>query len=168
VPQGRVVKTPVSLVDCHPTILAAVGAQPAADDADLPGESLWSLAREPDRERTVFSEYHAAGSRHGVYMVTDGHTKYIHYLHESPQLFDLDNDPQEVRNLAAEPGNRDRVVAWEAKLRTFVDPEAMDALAKADQQQKLADFGGEEAVLRRGLSNSAIPGEQPHFQQLAR
>ncbi|RIK43724.1 MAG: sulfatase [Chloroflexi bacterium] len=168
VPAGKVVKTPVSLVDCHPTILAAVGAQPAAEDADLPGQSLWSIAQEADWERTVFSEYHAAGSRHGVYMVTDGHTKYIHYLTEPPQLFDLDHDPQELRNLAAEPGNQDLVAVWEARLRTFVDPEATDALAKADQQQKLADFGGAEAVLRRGLSNSAIPGEKPVFQQVGR
>jgi choline-sulfatase len=101
-------------------------------------------------------------------MITDGHTKYIHYLTEPPQLFDLDQDPQELHNLAAEPGNGERVAEWEARLRTFVDPEAADAQAKADQQQKLADFGGEEAVLCRGLSNSAIPGEKPHFQQLAR
>lgn len=167
-PQGKVVNTPVSLVDCFPTILEAVGAQPAAADSDRPGESLWSIAQQPDRERMVFSEYHAAGTRHGVYMVTDGRFKYIHYLHESPQLFDLRADPHEVNNLAAQPGYTALTAEWEARLRAFVDPAAADAQAKADQQQKLADFGGEEAVLRRGLSNSAIPGEKPVFQQVRR
>jgi hypothetical protein len=53
-------------------------------------------------------------------------------------------------------------------LRAIVDPAAANALAKADQQQKLTDFGGEAAVLRRGLSNSAIPGEKPIFQAMPR
>ncbi|HMN30803.1 MAG TPA: sulfatase-like hydrolase/transferase, partial [Caldilineaceae bacterium] len=54
---GKVVKTPVSLVDCYPSILAAVGVEPAPEETALPGESLWAIAQEPDQERTVFSEY---------------------------------------------------------------------------------------------------------------
>lgn len=167
-PQGRVVQTPVSLVDLFPTILEAVGAQLTPEDADLPGESLWSIVQATDRERTVFSEYHAAGSRHGVYMVTDGHYKYIHYLHEPPQLFHLDEDPNELYDLAASPNHQSVLQEYAARLHTFVDPQAADAQAKVDQQAKLAEFGGEEAVLRRGLSNSAIPGEAPIFQPVKR
>ena len=57
VPAGKVVETPVSLVDSFPTILEAVGAQQTEEDADLPGESLWTIAQEENRDRTVFSEY---------------------------------------------------------------------------------------------------------------
>jgi choline-sulfatase len=168
VPQGKVIKTPVSLVDCYPSTLAALGVDPAPADVALPGESLWSIAGAPERERTVFSEYHAAGSRNGIYMVTDGHIKYVHYLHEPAQLFDLDDDPQELDNLAVAPGHAALVEEWEARLRTFVDPALADAQAKTDQQAKLEEYGGEEAVLRRGLSNSPIPGEAPVFHQPAR
>ena len=168
VPQGKVVNTPISLVDCFPTILEAVGAQPSPADTELPGESLWAIAKAPNRERTVFSEYHAAGTRNGIYMVCDGRYKYIHYLHEPAQLFDLVNDPTEEYNLAGNPAYGATVADYEGRLRAIVDPVTVDAQAKVDQQAKLAAFGGEEAVLKRGLSNSAIPGEAPVFHQLKR
>ena len=168
VPEGRVARTPVSLVDVFPTVLEAVGAEATADDGNLPGESLLTMARQPDRERTVFSEYHAAGSRHGVYMVCDGHTKYVHYLNAPSQLFDLDQDPAERHNLADSPKHQTLRQTFEARLGRYVDVEAVDALAKADQRAKVVAFGGEEAVLARGLSNSAIPGERPAFKQLTR
>lgn len=168
VPQSKVVNTPISLVDCFPTILEAVGAQPAPEDANLPGESLWSITQSPDYERTIFSEYHAAGTQNGIYMVCDGRYKYIHYLHETPQLFDLAADSAEQHNLAASPAHQAIRQEYEARLRNFVDPVAVDAAAKADQQAKLVAFGGAEAVLQRGLSNSAIPGEAPVFQQMQR
>src|SRR6185436_3323063 len=42
VPQGRVVGTPVSLVDGFPTILEGAGARPDPADAALPGRPLFS------------------------------------------------------------------------------------------------------------------------------
>ncbi len=167
-PAGKVVNTPISLVDCFPTILAAVGAEPTAADVDLPGESLLALAQAPDRERLIFSEYHAAGTRNGVYMVCDGHFKYVEYLHETPQLFDLTLDPQEHVNLATSSAHQATLAYYAAQLRAIVDPAAVDRLAKADQQAKVDTYGGEAAILARGLSNSAIPGEAPLFQSMVR
>lgn len=165
-PAGKMVETPVSLVDCYPTILEAMEVEPTPQEAALPGESLWSIAAQPDRERTIFSEYHAAGSRHGIYMLCDGHHKYIHYLYEPAQLFDLATDPEERIDLAALPEYQNLRRAFERKLHDILDPQAVDALAKADQAAKVAAFGGEEAVLARGLSNSAIPGEAPVFHKM--
>jgi len=114
------------------------------------------------------SEYHAAGSRHGMYMVSDGHFKYIHYLYEPAQLFDLRADRQELVNLAEHPAYQTVRQHYAAQLYALLDPAAVDAQAKADQAAKVAAFGGEGAVLQRGLNNSPIPGEAPVFQQLAR
>src|SRR6185503_5158507 len=58
VPEGRLVETPVSLVDGFPTILECVGAQPEAEDAGLPGRSLFSIAEGALPQRAVLSEYH--------------------------------------------------------------------------------------------------------------
>ena len=165
-PTGKVVDTPVSLVDCYPTIVEAMGLEDA-NESDLPGESLWSIAEQPDQERTIFSEYHAAGSRHGIYMLCDGHHKYIHYLNEPPQLFDLVADPEERINLASQPEQAHVRLKFERRLQEILDPHAVDRLAKADQAAKVTAFGGEEAVLARGLSNSAIPGEKPVFHKLS-
>lgn len=168
VPAGKVVQTPVSLVDCFPTVLEGLGVEPSPADGDLPGASLWQIAAEPDRARTVFSEYHAAGTQNAMYMLCDGHTKYVHYHTHSPQLFDLDTDPEERHNLAEDPAHAGLRAQFAQQLREIVDPAAVDAQAKADQAAKLAEWGGEEAVLRRGLSNSAIPGEKPVFRQMER
>jgi len=161
VPESNVVSTPVSLIDCPPTILESVGLQP---QPDLSGESLWRLATEPDSTRTVLSEYHAAGTRHGISMITDGQYKYIHYCHESPQLFDLESDPSELHDLSELPEHQATRSTYEQKLRDILDPEAVDAHAKADQLAKVEAFGGEEAVIARGLSNSPVPGEKPVFR----
>ena len=165
VPAGKVVNTPISLVDCFPTIMETVGAEMHPDEQDLPGTSLWQIAREPDQDRTVFSEYHAVGSRHAAFMLRDKQYKYIHYVSEPPQLFDLDIDPQERHNLADSSRHQATLERFERQLRAMLDPEAVDAQAKVDQQAKVEAFGGEAAVRARGaFTNSPAPGEKPAFK----
>jgi choline-sulfatase len=164
VPSGKVVNTPISLVDGYPTILAAVGLELGQEADSLPGRSLWDIMSAPDQRRFILSEYHAAGTRHGIFMVCDGHYKYIHYTHEAPQFFDLITDPQELTDLASSPEHQTLLREYEGHLRAILDPEAVDVQAKADQWAKIEAFGGEEAVLKRGLSNSPVPSEKPVFQ----
>jgi choline-sulfatase len=160
VPAGRVVTDPVTLVDVFPTVLACVGAAPAPQDANLPGASLLSSAihgATPDR--TVLSEYHASGSPSGSFMIRHGKFKYIHYCGYTPMLFDLENDPYERRDLASDPAFTADLAACEARLRTVLDPEAVDRLAKADQMKLVEQLGGREAVLGRGaIRHSPPPG----------
>jgi choline-sulfatase len=166
IPQGKVVNTPVSLVDCFPTILEAVGASFTPEDHGLPGQSLWSIAQEPDRERTVFSEYHAVGSRNAVYMLRNAKYKYIYYVDDPPQLFDLEADPDELTDLSTSAHHQSVVADFEQQLRAMLDPETVDARAKADQRAKVIAFGGEEAVRKRGtFDNSPVPGEAPAFRR---
>jgi len=164
VPIGNVCKTPVSLVDTFPTAVECVGASLSVADSDLPGDSIWSIANEADRDRTVFSEYHAVGSRHASYMLRDLTHKYVHYAHEPAQLFDMESDPDELTDLAG--SNPDRVAEFEQRLREICDPIEQDRRAKEDQATKIETFGGVEAVLDRGaFDNSPVPGEKPSFRQ---
>ena len=79
-----------------------------------------------------------------------------------PQLFDLDTDPQETRDLAREPGYHGLVADCEAALRRVVDPEPADALAKADQRARIAAMGGREALIARSsFGYSPTPGTTP-------
>jgi choline-sulfatase len=74
-------------------------------------------------------------------------------------LFDLDADPQETRDLAQEPAYAWLVAECETELRRVVDPDAADALAKADQRARIEAFGGREAILARGsFGHSPVPG----------
>ena len=52
--------------------------------------------------------------------------------------------------------------SYEAQLRGLLDPEAVNARAKASQAARVAQYGGRDAVIARGFfQNSPAPGENP-------
>ena len=164
IPQGKVVDIPVSLVDCHPTIIQAAGAAPHADDADLPGVSLFDLANGATPERTIIAEQHSAGAKSATFMLRKGKLKYVHHTDYPAQLFDLSSDPRELNDLADDPANRSDLEACEASLRAQLDPEEIDRRAKADQAMRIDKSGGQEEVVRKGSPGyTPAPGEKPTF-----
>ena len=65
----------------------------------------------------------------------------------------------ELYDLAADPAHAAVVQRMEARLRSMLDPEAVDRMVKARQAAILAENGGREAVLARGdLPFSPPPG----------
>ena len=164
VPQGFVCREPVSLVDAFPTIVAGAGLAPHPDDRDLPGQPLFEVIKGTAPRRTILSEYHATGAATGAFMIRKGAFKYVYYAGMPPQLFDLETDPQETRDLARQPGYAGLVADCETALRRVVDPDAADALAKADQRARIAALGGREAILARGsFGYSPAPGTKPVY-----
>ena len=165
VPVGRRVAAPVSLVDCHQTILEGAGLPLTEEERHaMPGHSLWRFADGEAPERTVLSEYHAAGASTGMFMIRDGKWKYVHYVGAAPQLFDLAADPQEARDLAADPAHQGVLARCEEKLRAIVDPEAVDARAFRDQQARIEANGGLAAIRARGdFGYTPAPGQVPLF-----
>ena len=163
-PRGRRVGTPVSLVDGYPTILDAVGVPRTEAERSLPGRSLLGLARGEDLERTVFSEYHAVASITGIFMVRFGRWKYVHYQGYRPQLYDLEADPGETRDLAGEAGHEATLAEGLRRLRAICDPAEVTARAFADQERRVAELGGAEAVRRMGsYPYTPAPGEAPRI-----
>ena len=100
-------------------------------DRDLPGAAA---RRDRPRCRARGARSSASttrpGAATGAFMIRKGRFKYVYYAGMPPQLFDLDADPQEARDLAGEPGWQGLVADCERDLRRVVDPEAADALAK--------------------------------------
>ena len=144
VPQGKVSRQIVSHVDLFPTLVEGAGARLADADNDLKGVSLWPTVTGEDIARTGFAEYHAQASKAAAYVLRDGSMKLIYHVGMPPQLFDLGNDPDELKNLAdSTPGT---VKAIETKLRAICDPEALDTRAKADQRQWVEHWGGKDKV----------------------
>ena len=164
VPAGRTVSTLASLVDGAPTIMQCVGAHPAPQDATLPGRSLFEIIEGAAPQRTAFSEYHAAASMTGTFMVRDGSYKLVYFVGMEPELFDLKTDPDETRNLAALPEYADVLARMTARLREICDPEEVDRRARADQAATIAKHGGREELLKRGdFGYSPAPGQKPEF-----
>ncbi len=165
VPAGHVVDTPVTLVDCYQTFVEGAGLALTDEEREtLPGHSLVRIAAGEAPERTILSEYHAAGASTGFFMIRDGRFKYVHYVGAPPQLFDLEADPRERVDLAGDPAHRATLERCEAKLRAVVDPEDASARAFADQERLVESHGGREAVLERGeFGYTPAPGEEPQY-----
>ncbi len=102
----------VELTDLAPTLLQAAGLEP---DPAMQGRSLWSLltGQAPlDHFRDdVYGEYHNADCDHPAQWLTMLRTERhklvaVHGTREG-ELYDLQADPGENRNLWADPGCRD-------------------------------------------------------------
>jgi arylsulfatase len=120
-PPGTVVRTPVTLGDVLPTLVAAAGGTVGED---VEGTDLVGLAARGDRDRLVVGVAGGDAGPDGVpyYLaVTDGRRKYIWYP-EGPadQLFDLDADPDERYDLAGRDGAAGLVGEWRKRLLAAV------------------------------------------------
>jgi len=146
VPVGKISHTPVSLVDVHPSIINWTIAEDP-DAGELPGRCLFEIAMAyDDPDRVAFSEYHAAKSPSGSFMIRKGRYKYIHYVGFEPELFDLESDPEEEHNLSGDPLYVDVLRDYEAILRNMIDPEEIDRQANAAQKEMVERAGGPEQV----------------------
>ena len=150
VPAGRTVATPVSLVDCYPTIVEGAGEALDAGEAALPGKNLVAIAEGEEPERAILSEFHDGGAPTGYFMVRKAEWKYIHYAGSRPQLFNLAEDPLEDEDLGTSAAHAGVRGDCEALLRDILDPEAVNRRAFADQARKIASLGGREAILAMG------------------
>jgi choline-sulfatase len=152
--------TPASHVDLFPFFLESAGVPAPADG--YRGVSPLALAAGAHADRAVLSEYHAIGSTGGITMLRKGRWKYVHCVRYRPQLFDLENDPEELVDRAGDPALRATLASLEAELRGFCDPAEVDARAKRRQAELLARYGGREAALARGdLNYTPAPGQAP-------
>ena len=164
IPENKVCGTPMSLVDMHPTILDGAGTPAGPGDEQLPGRSLLETAAAPDdAERLVFSEYHAAGAISGAFMLRTCRYKYLHYAGGyEPELYDLELDPEELRNVAAGPDYSETLLRLRNQLMGMVDPEEINAHALSDQAELINQHGGRDTVIARGAANNTpVPGDDP-------
>jgi choline-sulfatase len=161
IPAGETRSMPVSHVDIYPWIFEAVGA-PVPKDDHHPGRSLREVVLGTAPAKPIICEYHAISSVGGAFMLRDGRWKYLHYVSYPPQLYDLQADPEELRDLAGDPAYADVLAACRKRLLEFCDPLEVDQRAKRRQAELLAKFGGREAALARGdLGFTPAPGTQP-------
>jgi len=134
-PANRRCTTPVSLVSLLPTLAELC-------DISLPstldGASLVAQVRQPETASNspVFSEYDLGNPR-AKYMVRDANWKYTFWTHDMPELYDLQSDPKEMRNLALRPEYRSRVDELKAKLFSWYQPPEINLPANGSHIGKI-------------------------------
>jgi choline-sulfatase len=135
---GRRVAGPVSLVDFAPTVLELAGL--AADAVAGVGDGV-SLAGALDEggsapDRPVVSEYHAEGVRAPSAMIRRGRVKLIVSEEDPDLLYDLVDDPRELRNRAGEPALEPVVTELRAQLAQHLDLPAIDGRVRQSQRER--------------------------------
>ena len=164
--EGRVEEKPVQAIDLIPTFIDALGGD--VPDHRLEGISLMPIltgdgdaSALTDRDIVVSEiDYAHRGARLELgrdvnecrgWMLFDGRWKYVAFQGFRPQLFDLENDPEELRDLGEDPASEeilrrfnDRLFQWvtsDRKIRaTLSDAEVS---ARTDSWQKKGVIFGE-------------------------
>jgi arylsulfatase A-like enzyme len=120
---GTRVDSLASSLDLFPTVCAAAGIDPPAG---LHGRSLWPLlcGEETSLREALFFEYHWMEVDSRAYpmrgLVTQRH-KYVKYLaDDEEELYDLQLDPGEMRNLIGEQEYRETADSLREKLALWV------------------------------------------------
>ena len=163
IPENEERDAPSSHVDVYPFVFDCVG-EPMPRDDSLPGVSLAVLADGDEPDRGVVSEYHATTAVGGGFMLRVGRYKYVHYVLYRPQLFDLERDPEELADVAADPAYAEVLKHCRDRLYAMLDPDEVDVRAKTRQAELLAKYGGREAALARGdLGFTPAPGTKPEI-----
>ena len=99
-------------------------------------------------------------------MIRKGTHKYIHYVGYPPELFDLNTDPEEETNLAADPAHTATLTDLQAELIKRTDPDRVNAAAQDSQSALVERHGGREAVLKMGsFQGTPAPDEKAEYVQ---
>jgi choline-sulfatase len=148
-----VCETPVSLLDVSASIPAHFGLAFPCAGRPLPGIA----ADPPEPDRPILSEYHAVGAVSGAFMLRKGRWKLNQYVGFPSELYDLDNDPEELTDLGQSPAHAQTLARMEAALADILDPAAVNAQAFADQAALIERHGGREKALTLGAPAATPP-----------
>ncbi len=126
----------VSLVDLTATLVDISGGNASSQ---LDGDSLMHLIRDTttDWKDYAFSEYLAHGVERPMAMLRKGRYKYNYSLGDVPELYDIDKDPEEFRNLADEPKYEEICREMEGQLLEEWDPVETEKQVRESQKARL-------------------------------
>jgi len=135
-----------SLVDVLPTLCELAGNESAEYATPLDGSSLVPQLNGTAGRDEVIGEYLAEGAIAPLVMIKRGRYKFVHSPVDPDQLYDLVQDPDEVRNLAPMPQHAARVQEFLGEVSRRWDMPVLQAEVIASQRRRhLVD-----AALRNG------------------
>lgn len=133
---GRAVAEPVSTLDVVPTLADLAGIDLSALAPWSDGETLLPLMTGSTRTSPVAMEYAAEGSITPLVCLRQGRWKYTACRADPEQLFDLETDPQERVNLAADPAHAATLEGLRAQAKARWDLDRFDAEVRQSQARR--------------------------------
>ncbi|BCH53588.1 choline-sulfatase [Agrobacterium vitis] len=129
-------QAPTSNLDVTPTLcdLAGISMDEVMPWTD--GISLKGMIGGETRTEPVLMEYAAEGSYAPMVCIREGQWKYVHCVLDPDQLFDLETDPQELTNLAADPAYADVLADFITKRKARWDMARFDAAVRESQARR--------------------------------
>ncbi len=127
--EGRTVRQVSSLLDVGPTLLDLAGAEslPSVRGRSLLRFLLPGKVDTADWPDETFAEHYSGKSEPPSRMIRSGPWKLIHYHgYEAPQLFNLDDDPDELNDLGSDPQFADIRNRLRVKVVDSWDPELVE------------------------------------------
>jgi choline-sulfatase len=144
---ARAVAEPVSTLDVLATLVDMAGGSSDGEYVQTDGRSLLPLAAgDASLQRPIFAEYAAEGSVDPMIMIRDGVWKFNYCEADPPQLFNLQDDPHELDNLAADSTYADLVSRFLEQLQTHWDIGRFRDDVRLSQARRLLVYD----ALRRG------------------
>jgi choline-sulfatase len=128
--------TPVSNIDICPTLCELAGVSMQEVLPWTTGISLVPMGQGQERTEPVAMEYAAEASYSPMVSLRDGKWKYNRCELDLDQLFDLDADPHELTNLAANTAHQATLESLRAKADARWDLAAFDADVRKSQARR--------------------------------
>ena len=135
-PAGHRVDEVVSLVDLVATVVDIAGATPVTP---LDGDSLLPLMQGEAQgwKDEAFSEYLAHGVARPVAMLRQGRYKLVYSSGDSPQLYDLETDPNEFHDLAGDTTYQSILEDLQAQLLSHWNPVDLEQRVRRSQKERM-------------------------------
>ncbi len=134
--EAGLVMTPVSNIDVTPTLCDLAGVSMDEVMPWVEGESLVHLGQGGERTSPVAMEYAAEASYAPMVSLRYGPWKYNCCSLDADQLFNLDDDPHELTNLAEVPEHQGTLTQLKAKSEARWNLDEFDAQVRESQARR--------------------------------
>ena len=131
------VREPVSNLDIVPTLADLAGLDLSGIAPWVDGQSLLPLMAGDRRDQPVLMEYAAEGSYAPLVAMVEGQFKFVRCQLDPDQMFDLENDPLELVNLADDPAYAKQADSFRAKIEQRWNLDEFDRAVRHSQAQRL-------------------------------
>ncbi len=160
VPAGRIGE-PVSLLDLGPTLGGLAGVNPVYEVSDGHDHSDLARGERPSGEGQAIMENYGEGTWRGTRMIRRGAYKLNFIPGYEPELFNLEQDPGEWKDLAQDPASAEVKADLLQRVLEGWDPEACDERRYQSEERRLAILKALEGGPSLGWTAPSAPVPHP-------